>query len=118
MKRSKLRYSETWTPPRRFDFVTWARSRRPSYTEPFAPGGPTTHKGRTAIALMLRAGVAQRPPDFRLEVHRIDVRADAILAEWTCHAEAFGGAIDGRDRFETRDGQIQSLTTELVAREP
>lgn len=87
------------------------------YTEPFAPDGPTTHKGREAIARMLRAGVEQRPPDLRLEIHRIDVRADAILAEWTCHAEAFGGAIDGRDRFETRDGQIQTLVTELVPRE-
>lgn len=87
------------------------------YTESFAPSGPTTHKGREAIALMLRAGVEQRPADLRLEIHRIDVRPDAIHAEWTCHAEAFGGAIDGRDRFETRDGRIQTLVTELVPRE-
>lgn len=86
------------------------------YTEPFATGGPRTHRGRDAIAVMLR-GVKQRPPDLRLEVHRIDVGADVILAEWACHAEAFGGVIEGRDRFETRDGKIQTLVTTLVVRE-
>ncbi len=81
------------------------------YTEPFGPAGPRTHRGRDAIAQVLRAGTAQRPDDFVLELGRIEVGPDEVRATWTCASAAFGGAVPGTDRFVFDRGRIVRLVT-------
>lgn len=84
------------------------------YIEPFSPNGPTSHRGKAAIAKCLRQGIQNRPGDFELELQSIDLSATTIQARWKCSSKAFGGNIQGIDRFEIAQGAIQKLTTELI----
>lgn len=84
------------------------------YIEPFSPNGPTQHRGKEAIARMLRQGMASRPVDFELELQTIDLDSSDIQARWSCRSKAFGGTIQGIDYFEISRGKIQKLTTELA----
>ncbi len=82
------------------------------YVEPFS-GSEQTHTGRTEIEACFRAGWTQRPPDMTLEVNRIDVDGPTVRTEWTCTAEAFGGAMRGLDVCTVTNGKIERLVVTL-----
>ena len=65
--------------------------------------------GIEAISDRLRAGLETRPPDFELDVLSVTIEGDRATSTWECRAEAFGGAVRGRDEYRFRDGLIAEL---------
>lgn len=85
------------------------------YVEPFT-GSPVAHQGKDAIRQVMRQGWAQPLPDMRIEVDRLSIDGNRIVAEWTCYSRGLpGGRGRGTNVFTVRDGRIVRLETTLAA---
>jgi ketosteroid isomerase-like protein len=83
------------------------------YVEPFS-GRAVTHTGKPAIRDVMRHGWSRPLPDMRIEVDRLHIEGEAIVADWTCHSAGLpGGRGSGRNVFTLRDGRIVRLETTL-----
>src|SRR5689334_9021497 len=60
------------------------------YVEPFT-GRARTHRGKSAIRQTMRQGWSQPLEDLRIEVDRLVVDGDIVVADWTCYAPALPG---------------------------
>jgi uncharacterized protein (TIGR02246 family) len=76
--------------------------------EPFS-GTPRAHTGRDAIRASLAPMWATRAPDLVLNLDRIDLDGDSVLASWTCTSAMMPGPMRGRDVLIVRDGKIARL---------
>ncbi|MCB9676300.1 MAG: nuclear transport factor 2 family protein [Alphaproteobacteria bacterium] len=83
------------------------------YVEPFS-GAERTHRGHAAIRAMLRDSQADAPPDLVLVVHRIEVDAGGVFADWSCSSPVFPAPVHGTDRYVLRDGRIARLETRFT----
>lgn len=70
--------------------------------------------GRESLRAWFRENCENRPPEFKLQLNRLDVDGDDLVAEWTCGSAIFESPARGRDRFTVREGQIVRLETGVV----
>lgn len=83
------------------------------YEEPFT-GTPRRHVGKDAIRKAMTEGANAPLKDTRIEINTAAVHKGEIHIAWTCHSPSLpGGHGSGLNRFEVRDGCIQSLITTL-----
>jgi uncharacterized protein (TIGR02246 family) len=81
--------------------------------EPFS-GERKTFEGIESIRERYTAMVAEpRPPDFRLQIDRIDTDGKQVITDWTCTSAVFPGPMKGESRYIIRDGKIQRLEIDL-----
>ncbi|MEZ4321647.1 MAG: nuclear transport factor 2 family protein [Myxococcota bacterium] len=87
------------------------------YVEPFS-GVSRTHRGHAGIREMLRTSQADAPPDLVLMVHRIEVDADGVIADWSCASPVFPVPVHGTDRYVLVNGRIARLETRFQGDPP
>jgi len=84
------------------------------FIEPFG-GAPTTHTGIDAIRERITEMVAQpRPPDFKLQVDRVDIENGELVSYWTCTSAVMPGPMKGRDELKIRDGKMTYLKIQVL----
>jgi len=85
------------------------------YVEPFG-GVVRTHRGKAAVRRAMHDGWRAPLSEMRIQVDRIQMRDDEIVADWTCFSPALpDGEGSGRNVFTIRDGLIVRLETTLGA---
>jgi hypothetical protein len=77
-------------------------------------GRPRTHVGKDAIRRALRKGLRWNPPDFRIQLDRLEVAGNDVVAYWTCTSEQLPHPMRGTDRYTLRGSRIQRLETRLT----
>jgi SnoaL-like domain len=83
------------------------------YIESFS-GAPMTHRGKSTIMNVMRAGWATPLPSMTIELDRVDVVGADIHVAWTCRSPALpGGSGKGLNKFTILDGLIVRLETTL-----
>lgn len=83
------------------------------YVEPFA-GQPHTHEGKAAIRAFFEVALSQHLKGVRLTLDRLDIDADKLRSEWTCHLPGMPAPMRGFDLLDLREGRIVRLETTVT----
>ncbi|MFT3879682.1 MAG: nuclear transport factor 2 family protein [Gemmatales bacterium] len=76
--------------------------------EPFT-GQMQTHEGKPAIKASLVPMWANRAPDMKIMLDRVDLQGTTVRAEWTCTSSAMPGPMRGYDLFQIKSGKINRM---------
>jgi hypothetical protein len=66
-----------------------------------------------AIRRALRQGLQWNPPDFRIQIERLEVDGQDVVAYWTCTSDRLAQPMHGIDRYTLNGSRIQRLETRL-----
>lgn len=85
------------------------------YIESLTAGRRQVHRGRAEIRRILRSGLRWNPVDFAIQLNRLELEQDEVVAYWTCTSAQLPAPMRGVDRYQIVDGTIKRLETRLLA---